>query len=252
MALASERSTPDVVFHLAGGGLVMTSVQRPLEDFRKSVLSTAEILEWIKSSAPGVRLIFASSAAVYGEAHAGPIREDALISPCSPYGYHKRMSELLIESYAKRFGIAASVVRLFSVYGDGLRKQLLWDLCVRYSSFPASIQLEGTGYESRDWLWVEDAVRYLTLSSSFAVSPPFLVNGGTGVAATVRQVAEAVGREWGSACEIQFSRRTRPGDPSSLVANMEQGLHYGFIPEIDWIEGVRRYVRWFRQIGTVE
>src|SRR6202012_4896575 len=106
-------------------------------------------------------LIVASSAAVYGAQHAGPIAEQDALVPMSPYGQHKLMMEQLCRSYAMTFGIRSTVVRLFSVYGASLRKQLLWDVCSRLHRGERSLMLGGTGREIRDWIHVRDVVRLL-------------------------------------------------------------------------------------------
>ena len=127
-ALATAHGLPTHIFHLAGGSSVGVSIERPFEDFSRTVASTARLLEWLRGSAPNSALIVASSAAVYGADHLGPIPEDAVLTPMSPYGQHKLMMEQLCQSYARSFGIRSAVVRLFSVYGPNLRKQLLWDI----------------------------------------------------------------------------------------------------------------------------
>ena len=127
-ALAVRSGLPSTVFHLAGGSSVGLSISQPHEDFFRTVVSTARLLEWLRGSAPECRLISVSSAAVYGANHQGPISENAVTLPMSPYGQHKLMMEQMCRSYAVTFGIRSTVARLFSVYGPHLRKQLLWDL----------------------------------------------------------------------------------------------------------------------------
>ena len=78
---------------------------------------------------------------MYGAHHAGTISEDADTQPMSPYGHHKLIMEQLCCSYAISFGIRATIVRLFSVYGPWLRKQLLWDLCLRLNEGDRQIVL---------------------------------------------------------------------------------------------------------------
>ena len=129
-ALAARSGIPSTVFHLAGGSSVSLSISQPYEDFFRTVVSTARLLEWLRGSAPECRLISVSSAAVYGAEHQGPISEDASTLPMAPYGEHKLMMEQLCRSYAATFGLNGTVTRLFSVYGPNLRKQLLWD-CAR-------------------------------------------------------------------------------------------------------------------------
>src|SRR6202051_1879708 len=76
-ALAAGGGLPSKVFHLAGGSSVGLSIAQPFEDFSRTVASTARLLEWLRVSAPECRLIAASSAAVYGAEHEGPISENA-------------------------------------------------------------------------------------------------------------------------------------------------------------------------------
>ena len=108
----------------------------PREDFLRTVATTAELLEWLRQEAPRTRLAAVSSAAVHGTGHAGRIAESAPTRPLSPYGYHKLMMERLCRSYASSYGLPCLVLRLFSVDGPGLRKQLLLSLihiwmCIR-------------------------------------------------------------------------------------------------------------------------
>ena len=130
-ALAIRSGLPTTVYHLAGGSSVGLSISQPYEDFFRTVVSTARLLDWLRSSAPECRLISVSSAAVYGANHEGPISVNGATLPMSPYGQHKLMMEQMCRSYAVTFGIRSTVARLFSVYGPRLRKQLLWDLCSR-------------------------------------------------------------------------------------------------------------------------
>ena len=123
-ALAAEQGLPSTIFHLAGGSSVGLSIAQPFEDFSRTVASTARLLEWLRGSAPECRLIVASSAAVYGADHGGPISEDAALAPMSPYGQHKLMMEQLCRSYAVTFGVRSTVARLFSVYGPHLAQAI--------------------------------------------------------------------------------------------------------------------------------
>ena len=159
--LAGQSGPPSTIFHLAGGSSVGLSIAQPLEDFSRTVASTARLLEWLRGLAPECRLIVASSAAVYGAHHAGAISEEAETQPMSPYGHHKLIMEQLCRSYAISFGIRATIIRLFSVYGPSLRKQLLWDLCSRLAQGQRELVLGGTGNEARDWIDVRDVVRLL-------------------------------------------------------------------------------------------
>jgi UDP-glucose 4-epimerase len=245
-ALSALVGVPDIVIHLAGGSAVGPSFAQPAEDFHRSVMAASELAEWLRLRAPAARLVMASSAAVYGAGHAGPIAESARCAPYSPYGFHKRMAELSLESYARNFGLRVAIVRLFSVYGPGLRKQLLWDACTSLAQGATRLKLGGTGEELRDWLHVDDVARLMLWAAERANNSAEIFNGGTGVATPVRDIAQRLCLAWGSGCAAEFSGQARPGDPVRLVADVARVRAAGFVPAREWGAGLDEYVAWFR------
>ncbi|MBR0780561.1 NAD-dependent epimerase/dehydratase family protein [Bradyrhizobium iriomotense] len=246
-ALAATHGLPSHVFHLAGGSSVGLSIERPFEDFSRTVASTARLLEWLRSFAPESRLIVVSSAAVYGADHAGPIPESAVLTPMSPYGHHKLMMEQLCQSYVRSFGIRCAVVRLFSVYGPNLRKQLLWDICSRLRSEQRTLNLGGSGAEIRDWTDVRDVVRLLARVAEVAWQDDFdVINGGSGRGVSVAGIAEGLIGHWGSKTAVQFSGVARLGDPISLLADNARVLEMNFDWRIPLERGLADYVAWFK------
>ena len=247
--LQQAGGTPDVVYHLAGGSSVGVAIANPREDFFRTVATTAELLEWMRVDAPQAQLVAVSSAAVYGSGHDGPIAEDAPLTPYSPYGHHKRIMEELCRSYASSYGLRVSIARLFSVYGAELKKQLLWDMCVRLSTGSRPLVLGGSGNELRDWTDVRDVVRALDLLSAQAGAEVVTINVGTGTGCSVRQIASGVVRHWPLSADVdalQFSGQSRPGDPFSLVANATRLNELGFAWEVPVADGLAAYVRWFQ------
>lgn len=246
-ALAASHGLPSQVFHLAGGSSVGLSIARPFEDFSRTVTSTARLLEWLRSFAPESQLVVASSAAVYGADHAGPIAESVALVPMSPYGHHKLMMEQLCRSYAQSFGLRCTVVRLFSVYGPDLRKQLLWDICSRLKSEERSLNLGGTGAEIRDWTDVRDVVRLLVRVAEDVRRDDFrLINGGSGRGTSVADIADGLIRNWGSNTVVRYSGVARPGDPMSLLAEDGRLREMKFDWRFPLERGLAEYVEWFR------
>lgn len=244
--LAEDAGMPDYLFNLAGGSTVSSSLMTPEEDFQRAVLSSSHALEWVRHNAPKCRIVLASSAAVYGTGHDSTICETDALRPYSPYGYNKRISELLFESYARNFGLATCCVRLFSVYGPELRKQLCWDICNRLLACPKEITLSGTGNELRDWIEVSDAVRFLTLAAEYANTECFVVNGGSGKAISVRDVVNQICSHWGDPLPLNFSGERRVGDPDVLVADTTLAYAHGLESIVGWREGLKNYVTWFK------
>jgi UDP-glucose 4-epimerase len=246
-ALAHHAGLPSTIFHLAGGSSVGVSIEQPYEDFARTVCSTARLLEWMRLFARDSRLVVASSAAVYGANHSGPISEDAETLPMSPYGQHKLMMEQLCRSFAITFGLQSTVVRLFSVYGKDLRKQLLWDICSRMLRDEWTLVLGGTGAEVRDWIDVRDATRLLaTIARSPQQENYRIINGGSGVAMTVADVARTVVKNWGKGVSVRFSGTSRAGDPFSLVADPMKLRQLPFSWQIPPEQGIADYVSWFK------
>lgn len=246
-AIAHVAGVPSTIFHLAGGSSVGLSIAQPYEDFSRTVATTARLLEWIRGAAPTCRLIVVSSAAVYGADHDGPISEDAATIPMSPYGQHKLMMEHLCQSYSNSFGLRSTVVRLFSVYGPHLRKQLLWDLCLRLRSGEKMLMLGGSGAEMRDWTDVRDVARFLTMVGDAPPAKPFeITNGGSGLGTSVADIAGLVVKNWGRDIPLQFSGVVRPGDPFSLVSAVSRGAASRFIWQIPVAQGIADYVAWFK------
>lgn len=249
-ALANAHGAPDLVFHLAGGSAVAPSFSLPAEDFRRTVTSAADLAEWVRLRAPSARVVMASSAAVYGADHSGLIDESAVCRPFSPYGFHKRMAELVFESYARNFGLSVGIVRFFSVYGPGLRKQLLWDCCGRLARQPRALELGGHGTELRDWLHVDDGVRLMLRIGDVASPACPVFNGGTGVATPIRDVAATLCWAWQMPdLALRFSGAARAGDPASLVADPAAAIALGWQPLVDWREGLASYIAWFKAHG---
>lgn len=245
----AELGAPDVIYHLAGGASVGAAIERPYEDFNRTVSSTAQLLEWVRQFSPMTRIVSVSSAAVYGAAYSEPILENVRLSPFSPYGAHKLMMEDLCRSYACNFGLRVVLPRLFSVYGAGLKKQLLWDLCCKLS-ISKSVELGGNGDELRDWIDVSDVVIALTRLKKLATEDAPAINIASGNAVSVKEIAGTVADCWHELPEaiprVVFNGVSRPGDPFSLVADVSLMRMRGIEINVPLVRGIKKYVEWFK------
>jgi UDP-glucose 4-epimerase len=247
--LLCDGGPPDYIFHLAGGSSVGGSMANPYEDFSRTVATTAELLEWMRLGAQNATLVAVSSAAVYGAGHTGPIREEQALVPFSPYGYHKLMMENLCRSYAVSYGLSVMVVRLFSVYGSWLKKQLLWDMCSSLISGTRPLVLGGTGEELRDWTDIHDVVRAFEFAMGLASDPGAMAifNVGSGQGTSVASIASMVLESWPAPAGVVFNGKARLGNPCSLVADGWFLESKGFRWSVPVRSGVHDYVRWYLQ-----
>ena len=247
-ALLTYAAEPDVIIHCAGSGSVGFSMTHPHQDFQRTVMSTLAVLEFARLHAPRARIVYPSSAGVYGVAEKMPIAESAPARPASPYGVHKKVAEDMCFSYARHFGLGVAIVRLFSVYGTELRKQLLWDACVKIRN-DGSLFF-GTGGETRDWLHVDDAISLLAAAGEQASSTCPVVNGGTGAGTSTAEVLAELFKAFGRSDSPAFSGEIRPGDPLHYEADISGALAWGWRPTTGWRDGVREYARWFMSDQT--
>jgi UDP-glucose 4-epimerase len=242
-ALDALPAPPALIVHCAGSGSVAASITDPETDRKKTVASTQALLDYMRSHTPQTVLVYPSSAAIYGLCEPGPIPVTRASHPVSPYGQHKYEAEELIRDYANRYGIKAAIVRLFSVYGPGLKKQLLWDACRRMSE--GERMFFGTGDETRDWLHIEDAASLLVLAATHASMDCPVVNGGSGTATTNREVLRQLAAALGG-LPPEFNGQTRAGDPMHYHADISTTEAWGWSPGIPLEQGIHAYVSWFR------
>jgi len=243
-ALVTYAGKPSVIVHCAGSGSVPYSMEQPHQDFQRTVANTAAVLEYVRLHSPASIVVYPSSGAVYGNAQKVPIEESDPLAPVSPYGVHKLMAEELCRSYARHFGISVAIVRFFSIYGKGLRKQLLWDACRK--AVDGELKFHGTGQEVRDWIHVDDAAALLMAAAAHATPECLVVNGGSGSGTEIASLLDLVFSHLQPGAELAFNGVGRSGDPSRFIADSRAAESIGWSPKTDLASGVADYVTWFR------
>jgi UDP-glucose 4-epimerase len=243
-ALAHFGGMEDVIVHAAGGSSVAASLANPEADYLRTVGSTDCISHHVTMHKKPVHIILVSSAAVYGCSSVIPIPEKAQLQPTSVYGRHKMEAEYLLQKYFSTSMHSVSILRLFSAYGPGLRKQLLWDACARFSA--GEPKFHGTGAEIRDWCYIDDVVQWAVRLASSRIAGVKIVNGGTGRGITTREVLEKIGREMQSSFAPEFNGVSRPGDPPIYIADVREAQSLGLKTSVSIDSGIDRYVRWWK------
>ena len=217
----------------------------PLSDFESNTLDTMRVLDTIRRQDKTCRYLHISSAAVYGNPVKLPVHEDDKKKPLSPYGWNKLMAEQVCLEYHTVYGIATAAIRPFSVYGNRLRKQLLWDICSKLSQAD-SIELFGTGNESRDFIHINDLMLLVQCIVDKAPFTGNVFNAASGTETTIKQIAVLFEAFHNSKKKIQFSGELRKGDPLNWCADITAVQQLGFAPTVSLPEGISDYIKWFQ------
>lgn len=245
----------DAVFHFAASISVPESLQKPLDYYHNNTCNLVNLLRCCDRF--GVeRLIFSSTAAVYGEVQASPVVETAPTCPINPYGRSKLMSEQIIRDYAQASGLRYIILRYFNVAGaDSSGKigqlgkkaaHLIKIGCDAALGIRPSASIFGTDYPTpdgtgiRDYIHVEDlaTAHVNALSYLERVATSQILNCGYGQGYSVREVLATIQKISGIDFPITETER-RKGDPACVVASgakIRQIL--GWQPQYDSLEAI--------------
>lgn len=238
---------PAFCIHCAGPASVGMSMDHPSVDFQSGPVTLFQIADAIRKAKLDCTVVFPSSAAVYGNPEAIPVRESASLKPISPYGHHKLMGEHILKEFAQIYGIPYMALRIFSCYGAGLRKQLLWDVARKVEA--GRLDLFGTGEETRDFIHVRDLAALMKLLLDQGARDVVL-NVGAGAQVPVRRIAELLATAMGRGdLRPSFSGSSRAGDPLRWEADVSRIRAFGFTPQVALEDGVAEYVKWYKREG---
>lgn len=226
----------DTVIHFAGSVVVPESLEDPLKYYENNTSKSRNLLE--AAVRTGIdKFIFSSTAAVYGAPMTtGPIREDAILNPMSPYGSSKLMTEIMTRDVADAHGMRYVMLRYFNVAGGDPKKRagqstagathLIKIACETALGKRSHMSIFGTDYDTPDGTCIRDFIHVSDLVNAHYAALDFLRQGGLKFTAncgyshgySVREVVEAVRRISGNPFHVVEEKR-RPGDIPSLVAN---------------------------------
>ncbi len=190
------------------------------------------------------KLVFLSSAAVYGEPRYIPIDENHPTNPVNPYGASKLAAELFIETFARVYGLRYVILRLFNVYGPGQSSAyagLIAKTIDRVLRGEPPI-IYGTGRQTRDFIYVKDVVEVIRLSIEKNVNST-IINVGTGKEYSVLETVETILRILGREDLRPVFHPPRPGDISRSCANISKMVSVlGYRPRYSLEQGIRETI----------
>lgn len=237
-----------VVFHLAASVGNARSIAAPLSDAEINVLGTLQVLEAARRH--GVRkVVFSSSAGIFGELRTMPIREDHSVDPDSPYGATKLAAEKLCLAYAKLHEIECICLRYFNVYGVNQRYDAYGNV-IPIFAFRAvrgePLTIYGDGEQTRDFVNARD-VADANYRAAMTRGLSGAYNIGSGSTVTINELTKLIGATGGLSVDVQHVA-PRAGDVRHSRADVSAAQRdFGFVPTVELTPGLMEYMAWAKK-----
>ena len=239
---------PDKIVHYAANATTKSSAMGwndPMRDYQINMLGTLNLLEVVRKHELDVRVVYASTAAVYGEPVDVPIDEQHPTDPLSPYGVSKLAGEKYCYAYGKEWGLQITIFRIFNTFGPRQPRYVMYDQIQKMRANPDHVEVLGTGEQIRDYAYVSDVVRafYLGMESPQAVGEIFNVAGGNKT--SIKELIGVIQSVLGLDISPTFTGQSWKGDITRLWADtgkLQKTL--GWRPDVGLEDGVRRLVDW--------
>ena len=237
---------PTTIIHCAGAADVNKSFLNPQLDYMLNVSITNNLIIASSNVKEIKEFVFLSSASVYGNPDHLPIDESCPINPLSPYALHKAMAEDICKYYSANYQTNVKIIRIFSAYGKGLKKQIFWDVFQRYKE-TGHLSFWGTGKESRDYIYISDLINAIWLIAKKANQNDIIFNVGNGKEVFMSDIATLYSKYL--KCkpdENLFNNVSKPGIPINWRADISKLKSLGYKQRISFEEGLKDYIDWLK------
>jgi UDP-glucose 4-epimerase len=241
------------IVHLAAQVSVVRSVANPLDDLRINGGGMVQVLEYARCHRVE-KVVFASSAAVYGDVAGLPVRESSEPRPVSPYGINKRSSELHLHYYAEVHGVPYTALRFFNVYGPRQDPSSPYSGVISIFADRAAagemITIFGDGEQTRDFIYVGDVSRTVATACLSDEGNGLVANLGTGKQTSINELARTIIDLCGSQAKLRYAE-VRSGDIRHSVADIgrAQAVFGPDLATVGLADGLRETLAWAGQVN---
>lgn len=236
----------DCAINCSGAAQVADSFRNPRRDYELNTANVYRALDAIRLYNPECRFLNLSSAAIYGTVESLPVREHHPLNPISPYGMHKKYAEQICNEFHRFYQVKTCNARIFSAYGPGLQKQLFWELHKKCNE-TATIEVYGTGNETRDFIYITDLVRAIELFIGHARFEGEQVNIGNGKEISIFEAVQTFVQHYKPEVSFRFTQEVKEGDPLNWVADISTIKSWGYVPQISLNDGLKQYTQWLNE-----
>jgi UDP-glucose 4-epimerase len=240
ITLKKIKKSFDVIIHSAGSSSVAKSIEDPKKDYQKTVGSTKALINFIKTQKKKIKLIYISSPAVFGNSI-----KKKLLKPISPYGKNKLKSEQLLIKLSKEINLEIIIIRFFSLYGEGLKKQLLWDILSKLKKKVFSFY--GDGSETRSWMHISDATSVVNLVLENSIRGVKIINAPGNNALTNKEIINNIYKNCNVKEKPLFTGILKKGDPKKQIFSNIDLKSIGWKQSVSISVGLKKYIKWFKK-----
>lgn len=244
--LLKKKIKPQVIFHCAGTGLVGINKIPYLTHKKKNLESTKKLIKFIKKiKLKKSIIVFLSSQAVYGKVSTNKISEKNKTLPISDYGKTKLIAE---KELLKVKNNSVFILRIFSIYGIGLKKQIIWDACKKFKK--NKLTFRGDGEEKRDYLNINDFTKLSEkiINSKKKVKKQIL-NVGSGSGIKISILLDRMKNLYGIKKKISFSKKYNKFEYQNYVSsNLKVEKFLNWKPKKNLSKELNNYIRWFKKL----
>jgi len=232
----------DCIFHLASNASVPESVDNPEMDFMINAQGTLMVLEFARKMKIK-KVVYTSTVSVFDRYNIQPISETSQIKVSSPYGASKLAGESYCYAYHRTYGINTNIVRLFNVYGPGMRKHFIYDMINKINDADERIEIMGNGKQVRDYLYIDDVVDgILLITEKGAIGEDYNLSSGikTRIVDIVSILIKLMGK---SHLNVITTNKTWAGDILEWYADISKIKKLGFEPKISLQKGLKQTIK---------
>jgi len=242
-----------LIIHLAASATTKESSmgwKDPFFDYRVNALGTLHLLRAVAELADRPRIVYASTAAVYGIPEHVPIDEAHATRPVSPYGVSKLAGEKYCYAYWHEHALDVVTVRIFNTYGPRQTRYVMFDLLAKLCECPERLEVLGDGEQVRDYCYVSDTVDGLLIAAQEGVAGTVL-NLASGQQVAIRELVGRMVKIAGldGMTEVCYTGHTWRGDIPKLLGDSTKLRQLGFKPRVSLEEGLRQLNDWMRDIA---
>lgn len=239
-----RNSSPEIIFHLAASAYVPFSFDHPREVININLNGTLNVLEAAMDSDVS-QLVCTSSSEIYGTALTEKINEDHPLNPSSPYAASKAAADRCCYSYWNTYGLPVAIIRPFNMYGS----RHTYDVIPKFISLALQNQpltIYGSGEQSRDFLYIDDAVNAFLLMGSEKKAIGQAVNFGTGKDWSINHIAKKIVEISKSKSEIVHVEK-RKSEVGKLICDYSKARSlFGWEPRVPLEEGLKKNIEWMK------